>query len=66
VGEVIPITHARKLRMAARVQRAPVDSGACGCGCGDVVEVDERIAYDSKRGVAYRLEHWMRLEGLES
>jgi hypothetical protein len=66
MGTVTPITHARKLRMAARVQRAPVNSGDCGCGCGEQVEVDERIAYDRKRGVAYRLEHWLKLEGLES
>jgi hypothetical protein len=64
MGEVIPITHARKLRMAARVQRAPESTGDCACGCGESLEVDERIAYDSKRGIAYRLEHWLRLEGL--
>lgn len=54
-----------RIKRAARLVNAAVnDASHCACGCGESLDVDERIAWDSKRGLAYRLAHWLRMEGL--
>jgi hypothetical protein len=61
-AQVIPIERARRKR-AARLAIAQLDD-SCACGCGAELGVNERIAWDSVRGIGYRLECWLRAEGL--
>jgi hypothetical protein len=62
MGDVVPITSARRYAATMRRQKR---ADVCGCGCGRELEANKRAAYDPIKGVAYRIECWLRIEGLE-
>lgn len=54
-----------RIKRAARLVNAAASAAThCACGCGTVLHVDERIAWDARRQLGYRLECWLRVEGL--